>query len=141
MSRKRRVLGSALKAKVALAAIRGDKTTAQLSSEFGVHATQVAAWKRRLLEGAPALFDDGRTLRRDAATPDEQELMRVLHGAADVDKQFEPVVVGEFMLVAELRDRQAVDQFHHEVGPAGVGDQRTEIRGRRTLLFLIRSDL
>jgi transposase len=74
MSRKRRVLGSALKAKVALAAIRGDKTTAQLSSEFGVHATQVAAWKRRLLEGAPALFDDGRSSRRDAATPDEQEL-------------------------------------------------------------------
>jgi putative transposase len=34
----------------------------------------VAAWKRRLLEGAPALFDDGRTSRRDAATPDEQEL-------------------------------------------------------------------
>ena len=74
MSRKRRVLGSALKAKVALAAIRGDKTTAQLSSEFGVHATQVAAWKRRLLEGAPALFDDGRLSRRDEATPDEQEL-------------------------------------------------------------------
>lgn len=74
MSRKRRVLGSALKAKVALAAIRGDRTTAQLSSEFGVHATQVAAWKRRLLEGAPALFDDGRSSRRDEATPDEEEL-------------------------------------------------------------------
>ena len=74
MSRKRRVLGSALKAKVALAAIRGDRTTAQLSSEFGVHATQVAAWKRQLLEGAAALFEDGRTSRRDAATPDEQEL-------------------------------------------------------------------
>lgn len=74
MSRKRRVLGSALKAKVALAAIRGDKSTAQLSSEFGVHATQVAAWKRRLLEGAPELFGDGRSSRRDEATPDEQEL-------------------------------------------------------------------
>ena len=74
MSRKRRVLGSGLKAKVALAVIRGDRTTAQLASEFGVHATQVAAWKRRLLEGAPALFDDGRSSRRDEGTPDEEEL-------------------------------------------------------------------
>lgn len=39
MSRKRRVLGAALKAKVALAAIRGDRTTAQLASEFGVHTS------------------------------------------------------------------------------------------------------
>jgi transposase len=36
MSRKRRVLGPALKAKVALAALKGDKTTAQLASEFSV---------------------------------------------------------------------------------------------------------
>ena len=35
----------AFKAKVALAAIRGDKTTAQLASEYEVHASQVAAWK------------------------------------------------------------------------------------------------
>ena len=63
-----------MKAKVALAALRGDRTTAQLASEFGVHATQVAAWKRRLLEGAPALFADGRSSRRDEGTPDEEEL-------------------------------------------------------------------
>jgi transposase len=54
MSRKRRVLGAALKAKVALAAARGDRTTAQLASEFGVHASQVAAWKKRLLRVCPS---------------------------------------------------------------------------------------
>ena len=48
MSRKRRVLGSALKAKVALAAVKGDKTTAQLASEYGVHTSQVTAWKNQL---------------------------------------------------------------------------------------------
>jgi transposase len=37
MSRKRRVFGAAFKAKVALAAARGEKTTAQLASEFSVH--------------------------------------------------------------------------------------------------------
>jgi transposase len=74
MSRKRRVLGSALKARVALAAVRGDKTTAQLASEFAVHASQVAAWKKQLLAQAAELFEDGRSKRRDESAADEQEL-------------------------------------------------------------------
>lgn len=73
MSRKRRVLGAALKAKVALAAVRGDRTTAQLASEFGVHTSQVTAWKKRLLEGVPELFADGRKRTQDAAA-EEREL-------------------------------------------------------------------
>ena len=52
MTRKRRIFGAAFKAKVALAAVRGDKTTAQLASEFSVHASQVTAWKKQLLEQA-----------------------------------------------------------------------------------------
>ena len=74
MSRKRRTLGPALKAKVALAAVRGDRTTAQLASQFGVHTSQVTAWKKRLLEGVPELFADGRRQRKDDQTSDEQEL-------------------------------------------------------------------
>ena len=73
MTRKRRVFGAAFKAKVALAAVRGDKTTAQLASEFGVHASQVTAWKKQLLEQAAGLFEDGRT-RRDESSANEQEL-------------------------------------------------------------------
>jgi transposase-like protein len=74
MSRKRRTLGPALKARVALAAVRGDRTTAQLASQFGVHTSQVTAWKKRLLEGVPELFADGRRQRKDDRTVDEQEL-------------------------------------------------------------------
>ena len=74
MARKRRVLGAALKAKVALAAARGEKTTAQLASEFGVHTSQVTAWKKLLLERAAGLFEDGRVKRRDESSADEQEL-------------------------------------------------------------------
>jgi transposase len=73
MTRKRRVFGAAFKAKVALAAVRGDKTTAQLASEFSVHVSQVTAWKKQLLEQAPGLFEDGRQ-RRDESAADEQEL-------------------------------------------------------------------
>ena len=73
MTRKRRVFGAAFKAKVALAAVRGDKTTAQLASEFEVHTSQVTAWKKHLLEQATGLFEDGRQ-RRDKQAADEQQL-------------------------------------------------------------------
>ena len=74
MSRKRRTLGAAFKAKVALAAAKGDKTTAQLASEFGVHASQITAWKKQLLLGASELFADGRRKRTEDASASEQEL-------------------------------------------------------------------
>ena len=74
MSRKRRVFGAAFKAKVALAAIRGDKTTAQLASEFSVHTSQVTAWKKQLLDQATELFEDGRRAQRDERAADEQQL-------------------------------------------------------------------
>jgi putative transposase len=74
MSRKRRVFGSSFRAKVALAAIRGDKTTAELASKFAVHTSQVTAWKKQLLERAVELFEDGRRKRRDERSASEEEL-------------------------------------------------------------------
>ena len=74
MSRKRRILGAAFKAKVALAAVKGDKTTAQLASEFGVHTSQITAWKKQLVSGASELFADGRRKRTDDQTASEPEL-------------------------------------------------------------------
>ena len=74
MSRKRRVFEPAFKAKVALAAVRGDKTTAQLASQYSVHANQVAAWKKQLLDGMEEVFVDGRSRKSDEAPADEQEL-------------------------------------------------------------------
>ena len=74
MSRKRRVFGATFKAKVALAACRGDKTTAQLAAQFQVHTSQVTAWKKQLLEQAGELFEDGRRTKREEQSADEQEL-------------------------------------------------------------------
>jgi transposase len=73
MVRKRRAFGAAFKVKVALAAIRGDRTTAQLANECGVHASQVTAWKKQFLEQAASLFADGRT-RREEQTANKQGL-------------------------------------------------------------------
>jgi transposase-like protein len=72
---KRRRIEASVKAKAALAAIRGDRTTSELASQFGVHPTQIGHWKRRLLEGAGDLFSDDR--RRQAE--DQEALIADLY--------------------------------------------------------------
>ena len=54
---KRKNFTDEFKAKVALEAIRGVKTVNQIAQEFGVHPTQVGAWKKLLQEEASSLFD------------------------------------------------------------------------------------
>lgn len=56
MKRPRRNHSTVFKAKVALAAIRGDKTLAELAEHFEVHPNQITQWKSKLLELAPTVF-------------------------------------------------------------------------------------
>jgi len=56
MKRPRRNHSAAFKAKVALAAVRGEETLAQLAERFDVHANQIAQWKTELLERAVKIF-------------------------------------------------------------------------------------
>lgn len=56
MGSMRKYFGKEFKAKVALEALKNLKTTAELSSEFDVHATQITQWKKELKEGLPGLF-------------------------------------------------------------------------------------
>ena len=52
----RKNYSASLKAKVALEAVKKEKTISQLSSEYGVHANQINQWRRRLLEELPDIF-------------------------------------------------------------------------------------
>src|SRR6202051_3878859 len=61
MSRRtRRNHTPAFKAKVALAAVKGDKTLAELAEQFDVHPNQITDWKTRLQEGAVGVFGEGK---------------------------------------------------------------------------------
>jgi transposase-like protein len=71
--RTRRNHSPELKAKVALAAIKGDKTIAQLSDQFGIHVSQITAWKEQLLAGASDVFGAGST-KPSAPTVDVKAL-------------------------------------------------------------------
>lgn len=64
MSMKRKKYGPEFKAKVALAALKNEETTAELAQRFGVHPTMISAWKRSLLQGAAEIFDKGNQSRK-----------------------------------------------------------------------------
>jgi transposase-like protein len=64
MSNKRRKHSPAFKAKVALAAIKNEETTAQLAQRFNVHPTMISAWKKALLDGADDIFDKNQKSRK-----------------------------------------------------------------------------
>jgi transposase len=58
--RPRRNHGAALKAKVALEAIKGEQTLVELAQRFQVHPNQITKWKKELLARAEELFADGK---------------------------------------------------------------------------------
>jgi transposase-like protein len=75
MAKKRKTHSVEFKAKVALAAIREQETVAQLSSRFGIHASQISQWKRQLLENSASLFQEvGRPRKEETDEVSVEEL-------------------------------------------------------------------
>lgn len=58
MSKEKRKYSSAEKAKIALEAIKGELTIAQISSKYAVHSTQINQWKKQLLNALPDAFSN-----------------------------------------------------------------------------------
>jgi transposase len=68
MSNKRKKYSPEFKAKVALAALLNEQTTAELSQRVGVHPTMIATWKRALVENTANTFDKGNKSRKQVDT-------------------------------------------------------------------------
>jgi transposase len=73
MKRTRRNHSSAFKAKVAVAALKGDKTLAELAEQFEIHANQITQWKSQLQERASDVFATAAE-RSESAGPDVKAL-------------------------------------------------------------------
>ena len=65
--RSRRAHSPAFKAMVALAAVKGEKTLAELAQQFDVHPNQITNWKSQLLEGAAGVFGQDKNEPKEAA--------------------------------------------------------------------------
>ena len=68
MSRERRKHSPAFKAKVALEAMKGEQTVAELAARFEVHPNQIQTWKKALVDGAAAIFDQGNGTNKPEST-------------------------------------------------------------------------
>lgn len=89
MSNKRKQYSAEFKAKVALEAIRGEKTVSELASQYGVHPTMINNWKRQVLEGVSQLFEKGSEAKKgdDSQQAQIDELYRQI-GQLKVERDF-----------------------------------------------------
>jgi transposase-like protein len=90
MANVRKKHGIDFKAKVALAAVREDCTVAELSSRYGVHASQIHAWKKTVIDGVGSLFGKGKGGASDAAAAEEARLAKLYEkiGELTVERDF-----------------------------------------------------
>ncbi len=75
MTKQRNHYSADFKAKVALAAIRGQQTVNEIASMYGVHPNQVMTWKKQVLEAAPDIF----SARRAKTAQDDEALKAQLY--------------------------------------------------------------
>lgn len=90
MSKKRKQYSSDFKAKVALAAVRGDETIPQLAARHGLHPTQINAWKKQLTTQASELFTRGKGSNKESE-----------HSADDLHR-----VIGQLTVERDFLDRK-----------------------------------
>jgi len=85
--RARRTHSPAFKAKVAVAALKGEKTLAELAHQYDVHPNQITDWKARLTEGAAGLFG-GQALGTEPAPAVDLKLLHAKIGELALENDF-----------------------------------------------------
>ena len=86
MSRRpRRNHTAAFKAKVALAAVKGEKTLAELAEQFDIHPNQITQWKSQLMDGAAGVFGEARV---EQAAPVDLKALHAKIGELTLENDF-----------------------------------------------------
>ena len=93
MRRPRRNHTAAFKAKVALAALKGDKTLAELAEKYDVHGNQITQWKSQLLDGAIGVFMSPAERRGPEPGPSTKEMQAKI-GQLALEVDFLEVALG-----------------------------------------------
>ena len=87
MTGKRKRYSAEFKAKVALEALRGEQTVAQLAAKHGLHQTMINAWKKQAVEGMATVFS-GKAEAADAAREGEIDQLHAKIGQVVVERDF-----------------------------------------------------
>ena len=85
---KRKRYSNKLKAKVAVAAIKGDRTANEIASEFGIHVSQVNRWKKEALDQLPDLFDKKANTKQAKDSEKEKDILYQQIGKLQVEVEW-----------------------------------------------------
>lgn len=84
MGTQRKKFDGAFKARMVVAALKGDRTMSELASEHGVHANQIAGWRKQALEGLPGMLGDRRR-KEEREWEDERQALHEQIGELTMD--------------------------------------------------------
>ena len=94
---KRKRYSNNLKAKVALASLKGNLTANEIASEFGIHVSQVHRWKKEAIDQLPDIFDKKKSTRQANDVEKEKDLLYRQIGKLQVEVEWLKKITGHLL--------------------------------------------